>query len=284
MKRSTKVKIIIFFIVFFLCFVDLRPLFRQNEPAPVAPQIDETRKSYKVGSCYNMKDDLCYFIIFLDDNESSWNEAEKENFTENKFIYSMNYLSSKANDYSVTLCTKYSSYPADENAKMIYNGILESDVVENGSQTDILNQVAESMSFASPEEMNSALKNQLNVGQIAYLLAVNKEGRSYKYAYTSPQSEKIEFVVFFDDSIAKGGTCCSTIAHEILHLFGAEDYYDPYGKLPQREKMANELYPNDIMLISPSDVNKAEIGAYTAYSVGWTDIIPAECNTENWWK
>lgn len=288
MKRSTKVKIIVFFIVFFLCFVDLRPLFRQPKPTPTVvttPIVDSTRKGYNNGSCYDMEKDICYYIVFLDDKESSWNETEKNEFTEDKFFVSLDYLSRKANEYSVTLCAEYENYPADNDTKVTYDGIVEADVVENGSQTDILNQVADSMGYSSPEKMDQSLKTDMNVSQIAYLVALNKEGRSYKHSYVTDDSKTIEFCVFFDDSIKQNGnTCSSTIAHEVLHLFGAEDYYDPYGEMPQRQKLAEQLYPNDIMFALTSDVNEAQIGAYTAYSIGWTDILPEECNVDDWWK
>ncbi len=288
MKRSTKVKIIIFFIVFFLCFVDLRPLFRTKNPSPTiitTPIVDETRKGYNYGSCYDMENDLCYYIVHLDDKESSWNEKDKNEFTEKKFSVSLDYLSRKASEYSTTLCTEYKKYPADNHTKVTYDGIVDADVVTNGSQEDILNQLASSMKYSSPEEMDSALKKELNVKQIAYLFVLNKEGRSYKYSYATEDSKQIEFCIFFDDSIKfDESTCCSTISHEILHLFGAEDFYDPYGEMPERQKLAESLYPNDIMFALKNNVNDAQIGAYTAYSVGWTDTLPKECDTENWWK
>ena len=285
MKRSTKIKIIVFFIVFFLCFVDLRPLFMpKKSPIVTTPTIDETRKSYNNGSCYDMTNDLCYLIIYLDDTESNWNESEKNNFMEKKFLVSLDYLSRKASDYSVTLSTKYTIYP-DNNTSVRFNGIIESDVVENGRQEDILNNLAISMGYSSPEEMDSSLKDNLGVSQLAYLLVANKNGRSYKYSYVTTESRTIEFCVFFDDAITYyRDTCNPTVAHEILHLFGAEDYYDPYGKMPEREKLAKELYPNDIMLTLPKDVNDAEIGPYTAYCLGWTNTLPKECNVDNWWK
>lgn len=284
MKRSTKVKIIVFFIVFFLCFVDLRPLFMSKRPSSttiVTPIIDETRKNYNKGSCYDMEKDLCYFIIYLDDKESNWNENEKNDFTENKFLISLDYLSHKAEDYSVTLCKEYKV----SDTSVTYNGIIEADVVENGSQDDILDGIASSMGYSSPNEMDSSLKKVLGVKQIAYLVVLDKEGRSYKYSYTNSNSKNIEFCIFFDDSISYNGTiCCSTIAHEVLHLFGAEDYYDPYGKLPERAKLAKELYPDDIMFSYVNNVNDAKIGAYTAYSVGWTDVLPPECDVDGWWE
>lgn len=285
MKRSTKVKIIIFFIVFFLCFVDLRPLFRpKTPPKPVTittPLVDTTRKSYNKGTCYDMEKELCYLIVHIDDNESNWDEEEKTEFAENKLIPSLAYLSEKAAEYNVTLCTDYKN--SDEN--VTYKGIIEADVVENGSQEDIPHQAAVSMGYSTPEEMDSSLKKEMNVKQIAYLFIVDKAGRSYKYSYVTKDSKTMEFCVFFDDSIKfDGNVCCSTISHEVLHLFGAEDYYDPYGKLPERAKLAEELYPNDIMLAYLNNVNDAKIGAYTAYSVGWTDTLPAECDVDCWWE
>ena len=288
MKRSTKVKIIVFFIVFFLCFVDLRPLFRQKKPEPTVvttPITDQTRKNHNKGSCYDMESDICYFIVHLDDKESSWEGQEKTEFIEKKLLVSLDYLSQKANDYSVTISKKYKSYPVGDDTKVVYDGIIETEVVENGSQEDIFNQVALSLGYKSPEEMDSALKKENNVKQIAYLFVVNKEGRSYKYSYVTEDSKQLEFCLFFDDTLSfNENTCCSTIAHEILHLFGAEDFYDPYGEMPEREKLAKELYPDDIMLTLVNDVNRAKIGAYTAYAVGWTDTLPKECDTENWWK
>lgn len=288
MKRSTKVKIIVFFIVFFLCFVDLRPLFRTKKPLSTiitTPIVDETRTSYNQGSCYDMESDICYVIVHLDDDESKWNEKEINEFTEKKFLVSLDYLSRKASEYSTTLCKEYRNYFSDKNAEIAYNGIVDADIVTNGAQEDILNQVATSMKCSSPEEMDSLLKKELNVNQIAYIIVLNKEGRSYKHSYITEDSELMEFCVFFDDSInLDGNTCCSTISHEILHLFGAEDFYDPYGDMPERQKLAQTLYPNDIMFTLMTDVNDAQIGGYTAYSVGWTDTLPEECDVPEWWS
>lgn len=286
MKRSTKVKIIIFFIAFFLCFVDLRPLFRpqktEKEPVVITtPVVDTTRKGYKVGSCYDMTQDLYYYIIFLNDNESQWNDEERAGFIEKKFITSMNYLSDESAEYSVILATDFGY--ADKYAD--YDGVIVPDVVENGAQEDILRQVANFYGYEDIDEMNSVLKENFGVRQVAYLIVVNKEGRSYKYACANEKNELTEFCVFFDDSIISGtNTCCATISHEILHLFGAEDYYNPYGDTPERTKIAEELYPDDIMMKLQDNVYNAQIGEYTAYSVGWTDTLPEECNTEGWWK
>ena len=281
MKRSTKIFIIILVVLFILCFIDFRPWFYKKQ-SEYLNQVDETRKEYKIGSCYNMQEDLCYYIIFIDDNESKWNDEDKSLFIEKKFIPSMNYLTTQSSAYNVTLETNYKV--CEKSAT--YEGAIESEAVEHGAQYDIFTQIASSLGYESPKEMNDSLKKELDVKQVAYLFAVNKEGRSYKLSHTQTAIErKYEFCVFFSQSIGYTDTTCySTIAHEILHLFGAEDYYDPYGNYPEREKLAKEFYPNDIMFGTVTDVNNVSVGNYTAYSVGWIDVLPQECNTPLWWE
>ena len=281
MKRSTKIFIIILMIFLVLCHIDFRPWFYERQKEYLN-RVDETRKEYNIGSCYNMQEDLCYYIIFIDDNESKWNDEDKSLFIEKKFISSMNYLTTQSSAYNVTLETNYKVCKKSAT----YEGAIESEAVENGAQYDIFTQVASSLGYETPKEMNDSLKKELDVKQVAYLFAVNKEGRSYKLSHSESNIErKKEFCVLFSQSVGYTDTTCySTIAHEILHLFGAEDYYDPYGNYPEREKLAKELYPNDIMFGTVTDVNNVSVGNYTAYSVGWIDELPEECNVEEWWK
>ncbi len=245
-------------------------------------QSDETRRAYNVGSCYNMQEDLCYYIIFIDDLESQWTTEERDIFINKKFLPSMTYLSQQSSEYNVEIITDYKT--CEEN--VVYNGILDAETRENGGQYNILTQVAKSMGYDSHWEMTHSLKKELNVKQVAYLIAVNKEGRSYKHTPPyGPFEKPTEFCIFFSQSIGYSDTTCySTIGHEILHLFGAEDYYISSGEYPERSKLATELYPDDIMFATANDINDKSIGAYTAYSVGWTDTLPIECDTENWWK
>ena len=84
MKRSTKIFIIILVIFLVLCHIDFRPWFYERQKEYLN-RVDETRKDYNIGSCYNMQEDLCYYIIFIDDDESQWNDADKNEFIEKKF-------------------------------------------------------------------------------------------------------------------------------------------------------------------------------------------------------
>lgn len=58
--------------------------------------------------------------------------------------------------------------------------------------------------------------------------------------------------------------------HEILHLFGAEDLYQPEA----RRRAAQRRFPNDVMLQSHRPLSEIEISEYTAYAIGWSDEVP----------
>ena len=65
----------------------------------------------------------------------------------------------------------------------------------------------------------------------------------------------------------------ATIAHEMLHPFGADDLYFPYDTDTARAELAKEYFPDDIMLRVDPLLSTLTIGAYTAYKVGWTDSL-----------
>ena len=70
----------------------------------------------------------------------------------------------------------------------------------------------------------------------------------------------------------------SEIAHTFLNLFGATDLHEsPFRKSKRRIRLAQELYPFDIMQDPYArDINDLEIGEFTKYMIGWSDELPSE--------
>lgn len=64
----------------------------------------------------------------------------------------------------------------------------------------------------------------------------------------------------------------AVFAHEVLHLFGAEDLYKPMA----RKAFSEVNYSSDIMLHNDRLLETMTIDAYTRYLIGWSDIPPAE--------
>ena len=99
--------------------------------------------------------------------------------------------------------------------------------------------------------------------------------RSYAKVYSCHDLDTYSEVCFvFDDSP-------STCAHEILHLFGAEDLYNglTYHEIGgEVVAYVRRTFPGDIMLddrsIDRPDSIPFEISRLTAYNLGWLDDVP----------
>ena len=103
--------------------------------------------------------------------------------------------------------------------------------------------------------------------------------------FCANEDDHLEYCVTFPRYLGRNeNEYNGSLVHEILHLFGAEDYYDPYNKYPKRKELAKILCPKDIMLVVYNDINANEINRYTAYSIGWLDELPIEYDNKNWWE
>lgn len=91
------------------------------------------------------------------------------------------------------------------------------------------------------------------------LFALNIEGRSFARTGGSVR----EYVIFYIENDA------GTVRHELLHLYGAEDFYFQEDV----EAAAGEYFPDSVMLNSDYD---SVVDPLTAYLVGWTDEPDAQ--------
>lgn len=249
---------------------------------------DPDRKGYNIGTCKKLKGSVYALVIYLDDDVSNWSHTEITYGAAPEIRTGLEYLETKAREWNAALRFRTGNYYTnyDEDTVIRYSGCVEPDVVARAHSADILSQAAASVGFSSIEEFHKFIKKFADIDQIMYFLVLNKKGRSYAMSdKINDGKDYIEYCVIYAkgfDGNYKGISSC--VAHESLHLFGAEDYYDPYNRYPRRKLLAEKIYPNDIMMQTEYDVYRCKIGGFTAYCVGWTDKLPQECDCEDWWK
>ncbi len=249
---------------------------------------ESKRKFYNLGTCRALKGSVYALMIYLDDDVSSWSHTEITYGCAPKLKLGLEFLSRKAGEWNTYLKFRVGNYYTDfsEGTHVRYSGCVESDIVSNPHSADILQQAARSVGFSSIDEFHKYIKKFSGEEQVMYFIVLNKEGRSYAMSdMINDGRDYVEYCVLFaKDGDEKYDFMSFTAAHETLHLFGAEDYYDPYHKFPKRRLLASRLYPDDIMLCCFENINSSTVGAFTAYSVGWTDRMPKECDTPEWWE
>ncbi len=249
---------------------------------------EQYRSHYGLGTCHSFKGNQTVVLFFIDDEESSWSSRDIINFTNQRILPALDFLEeqAKAWDIDLSFTVKRFSTPLSEELDMVYDGTVIKDLSISGSTKDLPKQVADILGFNSELELLRALIEEYECDSIIPLMIINKDGTAYaRNQLIEGFSGRIEHAVIFAEPLgAPSGSWrytqrrSATTAHEILHLFGAEDYYIP----DERLKLAEKYYIKDIMLLDSFRLSNLKIDKATAYYIGWSDQIPEVCYEEDW--
>ena len=235
------------------------------------------RSTWNKGVCRSLDEDVHVVVIFLDDAESVWYDYTFNWLLRNKLEPGMKLIRKQAENYGYSLNMDYTIYK-----DITVNYSVPDPYQESSVYRELPEVVAQAMGFSSASEMLDYHRDYFGMDQIAYFFCTNKHGRSYALPSHSSTGDEVEYCVFFTLYDNGWATSHATVPHEILHLFGAQDMYAEGSERVNREKLAFQLCPDDLML---GDEHRTPmVGRYTAYTIGWLDSMPEEYNRDDWWS
>ena len=122
------------------------------------------------------------------------------------------------------------------------------------------------LSISTLKEAQDYFKKNMDVDQVSLVVVYDKYDRSFAKQHNFKNSKAVyKLPVIFQ---GRSGYSAYTIAHELLHQFGAEDLY-----YPKKICECAEYYLRDsIMGIGKRDV----VDDFTAYLIGWKDTVSAK--------
>ena len=258
-----------------------------------------SRPGWLQGNCKSLDRSPHFVAIFLEDSESTWSEEQIRRYEREGVFGGIHFLEQQAARWKVPLKIRAHAYRSGPRVKMRYSGRIGTYMTPEDVSGDIMGQIARLCRFSSPEDMDRQLRTHLHNDQVVYLVLVNKPGRSYALPdVTRDGYDSLEYVVVFSSYPGDVTTPrrATAVAHEVLHLFGAEDFYDPFGSLPRRKALAQQYYRDDIMMNAYADPARTMVGDVTAYTVGWLreapEILtnedfreaPEILKNEDWWR
>ncbi len=253
------------------------------------PTQQSYRAWYNLGNCGTLTRNPTLVVLFVDDAESAWNDTLIQHFQNVQIAKAVEWLEQQAtkNGVPLDIQTKFYHGTLDNGGRVYYPDTI--DHKPNDADYDLLETVVANMEEGTGDQFYAKLRRDNGGEDVIFLCMVNKDGLSYARGHADPYSHILEYAVVYarDTDVPAADTLhqkthnrASVVAHEVLHLFGAEEMYDPAG----RNAIAIQKYPKDVMLWTESFIVRNEISPFTAYCIGWTDTVPDICYDPDWWK
>ena len=198
-------------------------------------------QSVNLGSCRELTGDVAIQVVFVDGDEGAWDE---KNMAEYKIAMGQAYdqLTRWGRDYGqeVRISLRY-AHTAES---------MDLDFLDSDAWADhVLNNAD------LPARGDDSVYMQ-ECMPIIFLL--NEGGRAYACANASETYN--DYLICFNNSTV------SSFSHELLHLYGAVDYYYPLAY----QEAAQKYFPQSIMFTTEEH---KEFDGLTAYIIGWTDTL-----------
>ena len=198
-------------------------------------------QSVNLGSCRELTGDVAIQVVFVDGDEGAWNE---KNMAEYK----------KAMGQAYDQLTRWGrDYGQEVRISLRYAHTAES------MDLDILDSDAWADHVLNNADLHARGDDSVYMQEcMPIIFLLNEGGRAYACANASETYN--DYLVCFNNSTV------SSFSHELLHLYGAVDYYYPLAY----QEAAQKYFPQSIMFTTEEH---KEFDGLTAYIIGWTDTL-----------
>jgi hypothetical protein len=215
-----------------------------------------------IGSCYLLN-------IYLKDKISSWSFEEKTKVAENLALMT-DFIKNNSKKYNINLTIVQGNFGYENDIQ--YRGVIPVNMFENPQWTE---DIFKLIGFSNGNDAVKHIKKRFKADQVVIILHINKMGTSYNLTYYNGinpiyYAERVIMFCKYEDGRP---TTPASYVHEILHSFGAGELYFPNDSSDMRKKLAQEYFPDDIMFRVDYEINNLMIGEYTAYRIGWIQIL-----------
>lgn len=235
--------------------------------------IDAIRDYIGRGSVGSLNGKICVIEYFTNTPDDPWTQKERDIATDRVFEAEA-WLKDNASKFGKTV--EFTTIFFEKNFST--NSIP--DCTENDDKNDnFLHKALRNLNWTDHEDFVDYYKTQYDCNGVIFLVLAKKAGRSWAAAYSRREEDLgrtqdfVEGAIIYSAKRFEDGTtsslCAATIAHEILHLCGAWDFYEEEGiQDKEHADKAEELFPNSIMLHENKDIYSLQIDEVTAWLVG----------------
>ena len=199
-----------------------------------------------LGSSKRLTGDVALVVVMVDDDGSTWTDKDIKEFKKDQ-ERQVKELMTQAKEYGVDLDVELS--------------FTQCTVTGTFDRTDYswwVSRAVGQTEYQYHYNMPKKIKEKFDCDEVAIVFATNRSGRSFAIQAMDDYVYDLEYVILYKNDSDYA------LNHELLHLFGAQDFYYPKDVY----NAATKYFPDSIMLNSENQVDD-----FTAYLVGWTDEL-----------
>ena len=251
------------------------------------------KMDYNAGSAKILVGKCLVMHFFVSDKNNQWQSAEKSEILLNR-DEAQNWLKNQATHYGVNVDFTNYHYGYYQDIELDY---IPTNLDGRKYYDLMISDLFSKMEWDTSHNFYIDTKNKSGCDQILILFFVKGNGISYALPYNTLPHGKVnplrylESAVIFQKYNENTSVRAGTIAHEILHLFGADDFYHETRKeIVDRDNQymveqavllnmnpvlmkgirskSRENYSSSIMS-SSWDINNANVDNLTAWIIGW---------------
>ena len=194
------------------------------------------------GTCRSMTGEIFWYFVYVEDPKSRWGQKDRtkqEKICEDVIRYLIREGKKEKTFLRMFMksCTLRLPYEIQQNNIKTWTG-----------------DFAGLSGFPSMKDMDMDMKTQYPKGQNFYIFLANKAGRAYATPSVEAGTVDSEFCVVYRSDF-------NALLHEVLHVFGAADFYYP----KQVSEAASKIFEKSVMLNASDSV----IDDLTRYLIGW---------------
>ena len=226
---------------------------------------------YHLGSAKTLTGNIYVLACFISDYNNQWTDSEKQVMI-NKLHNTQSWLKKQAANYGVTVDFDGGNFGFQNDIK-IPN--INYGTGSGAEDVNILTTVFKEIGYSSNLAFYDWVLKNTKSKNTFVIFFVKGQGRSYSIAYESELMNKekyfVECAVLYNQYWGGLEMYEASMAHEILHLFGAWDLYETFQQSKEKELRARQYFPNSIMLRTTYNINELMVDELTAWLIGWNN-------------
>ena len=236
----------------------------------------QERDERGIGSAKTLEGNVYILTVFISDPQNNWTYSEKIDVF-NKYHEALDWLKRQASNYNVKVNFEGGDFGLNDDIKLDYIEVGRAAGNENVMMVStVLQKIGylNSLSFYN-WAMDKGYDNTL------VLIFAKDSGIGYAMSYETTAMNKdlyyVEGILLYKNYLNGRELAAASIAHEILHNFGAWDLYATFQQSRHIEEMARMFFQNSIMHRVAYNINELDIDPVTAWRIGWNN------NPESWY-